>query len=96
MPSEHAQQRRMERMTVREEDVHDCDSVRQGHVSAFLVTSSEFARKSLASQLCLPTALAHGRFCFKYLSLSLSLSLSDELSHEKAPHQPWTPANAGT
>ena len=62
MRSEHAQQRRMERMTVREEDVHDCDPVRQGHVSAFLVTSSEFARESLASQLCLPTALAHGRF----------------------------------
>ena len=49
-------------MTVREEDVHDCDPVRQGHVSALLVTSSEFARESFASQLCLPTALTLGRF----------------------------------
>ena len=36
--------------------------VRQGHVSAFLFTPSAVARKSFASQLCLPTALAHGRF----------------------------------
>ena len=30
-------------MTVREGDVHDCDPARQGHVSACLVASSEFA-----------------------------------------------------
>ena len=35
-------------MTVREGDVHDRDLVRQGHVSAFLVTSSEFALEPLA------------------------------------------------
>ena len=61
-------------MTVREEDVHDCDPVRQGHVSALLVTSSEFARESLAGQFCSPTALTLGRFATS-LSLSLSLSL---------------------
>ena len=49
-------------MTVREGDVHDSDPVRQGHVSAFLVTSSEFACESLASQFCSPTALTLGRF----------------------------------
>ena len=49
-------------MTVREGDVHDCDRVRQGHVSAFLVTSSEFARESLACQFCSPIALTLGRF----------------------------------
>ena len=59
-------------MTVREGDVHDCDPVRQGHVSAFLVTSSEFARESLASQFCSPTALTHGRFA---TSLCLCLCL---------------------
>ena len=66
-------------MTVREGDVHDCDPVRQGHVSAFLVTSSEFARESLASQFCSPTALTPGRFA---ASLCLCLSMSDEPSHE--------------
>ena len=35
-------------MTVREEDVHDRDPVRQGHVSAFLFTPSAVARESLA------------------------------------------------
>ena len=49
-------------MTVREGDVHDCDPVRQGHGSAFLVTPSAVARESFASQLCLPTALTLGRF----------------------------------
>ena len=48
-------------VTVREGDVHDCDPVRQGHVSAFLVTSSEFARESLASQFCSPTVSTLGR-----------------------------------
>ena len=41
-------------MTVREEDVHDRNPVRQGHVSAFLFTPSAVARDSFASQLCLP------------------------------------------
>ena len=49
-------------MKVREEDVHDRDPVRQGHVSAFLFTSFAVTCESLASQLCLPTALTHGRF----------------------------------
>ena len=49
-------------MTVREEDVHDRDPVRQGHVSAFLFTPSAVACDSFASQLCLPTALTLGRF----------------------------------
>ena len=59
-------------MTVREEDVHDRDPAYQGHVSAYLFTPSAFACESLASQLCLPTALTLGR-----LSLSLSLSAGD-------------------
>ena len=59
-------------MTVREGDVHDCDPVRQSHVSAFLVTSSEFALESLASQFCSPTALTVGRFA---ASLCLCLCL---------------------
>ena len=62
-------------MTVREGDVHDCDPVRQGHVSAFLVTSSEFARVSLACQFCSPTALTLGRFAAS-LPLSLPLPVS--------------------
>ena len=49
-------------MTVREEDAHDRDPVRQGHVSAFPFTPSAVNRQSFASQLCLPTALTHGRF----------------------------------
>ena len=59
-------------MTVREEDVHDHDPVRRGHVSSFLFTPSAVARESFACQLCLPTAFTHGRFAS---SLSLSLSL---------------------
>ena len=62
-------------MTVREGDVHDCDPVRQGHVSAFLVTSSEFARESPASQFCSPTALTLGRFAASLCSLSISSSV---------------------
>ena len=42
-------------MTEREGDAHDCDPVRQGHVSAFLDSSSEFARESLACQFCSST-----------------------------------------
>ena len=42
-------------MTAREGDAHDCDHVRQVHVSKFLVTSSEFARESLACQFCSST-----------------------------------------
>ena len=38
--------------TVREEDVHDRDPVRQSHVSAFLFTPPTIACESLASQLC--------------------------------------------
>ena len=49
-------------MSVREEDVHDRNPVRQGHVSAFPFTLFAVASESFASQLCLPTALAHGRF----------------------------------
>ena len=49
-------------MTVREEDVHDRDPDRQGHVSASPFTPSAVARVSFAGQLCLPTALTHGRF----------------------------------
>ena len=70
-------------MTVREEDVHDCDPVRQGHASAFLVASSEFARESLAGQFCSPTALTLGRFATSLclcLSASLSLCFSVSLS----------------
>ena len=73
-------------MTVHERDVHDCDPVRPGHVSAFPLTPSAVARESFASQLCLPTALTHGR-CASFLCLSplflspLSLlSLSSSLS----------------
>ena len=61
-------------MTVREGDVHDCDPVHQGHVSASPFTPSAVASESLASQLCLPTALTHGRFASS-LSLSLILCL---------------------
>ena len=57
-------------MTIREENVHDRDPVRQGHVSAFPFTPFAIASESLASQLCLPTALTHGRFAS---SLSLCL-----------------------
>ena len=39
--------------TVREEDVHDRDPVRQGHASAFLFTPSAVTCESLACQLCL-------------------------------------------
>ena len=59
-------------MTVREEDVHDRDPVHQGHVSAFPFTPFAVASESFASQLCLPTALTHGRFAS---SLCLCLCL---------------------
>ena len=59
-------------MTVREGDVHDCDPVRQGHVSAFPFTPSAVARESFASQLCLLTVLTLGRFA---ASLCLCLCL---------------------
>ena len=62
-------------MTVRDGDVHNCDPVRQGeedvhdrhpvyqgHVSANLFTPSADACESLASLLCLLTALTHGCF----------------------------------
>ena len=60
-------------MTIREENVHDRDPVRPGHVSAFPFTPLAVASESFASQLCLPTAWT---FCFNSLSPSLSLSLS--------------------
>ena len=68
-------------MTIREENVQDRDPVRQGHVSAFPFTPFAIASESFASQLCLPTALTHGRvasslclcLCF-CLCLCLSLS----------------------
>ena len=63
-------------MTVREEDVHDRDPVSQSHVSAFLFTPSAVTCESLASQLCLLTALTLGRFAS---TLSLSLCLSPSL-----------------
>ena len=62
-------------MTIREENVHDRDPVRQGHVSVFHFTPFAIASESLASQLCLPTALTHGRFASS-LSVSVSVSLS--------------------
>ena len=62
--------------TVREEDVHDRDTVRQGHVSAFLFTPPAVARESLAGQLCLSTALTHKRF-----ASSLCLCLCQCLCH---------------
>ena len=61
-------------MTTREENVHDRDPDRQGHVSAFPFTPSAIASESLASQLCLPTALTHGRFASS-LCLCLSVCL---------------------
>ena len=61
-------------MTIREENVHDRDSDRQGHVSAFPFTPFAIASESLASQLCLPTALTHGRFASS-LCLCLCLCL---------------------
>ena len=61
-------------MTIREENVHDRDPVRQGHVSAFPFTSFAIASESFASQLCLPTALTHGRFAS---SLCLCLCLDE-------------------
>ena len=58
---------------MREEDVHDRDPVRQGHVSAFLFTPSADARESFACQLCLPSALTHGRFPSSLLSFVFCL-----------------------
>ena len=62
-------------MTVREEDVHDRHPVCQGHVSAFPFTPFTIVSESFASQLCLPTALTHGRFASS-LCLSICLCLS--------------------
>ena len=49
-------------MTVREEDVHDRDPVRQGHVSAFPFAPFAIAREFFANQCVYPPALTHGRF----------------------------------
>ena len=59
-------------MTIREENVHDRDPVRQGHVSAFLFAPFAIASESFAGPLGLPTALTHGRFAS---SLCLCLCL---------------------
>ena len=70
-------------MTVREEDVHDRNPVRQGHVSAYLFTPSAVACESLASPLCLLTELTHGRFASNLcpcLRLSVCLFLSPFVS----------------
>ena len=72
-------------MTIREENVHDRDPVRQGHVSAFPFTPFAIASESFASQLCLPTALTHGRFASSlclclFVSLSLCLCVFVSLS----------------
>ena len=50
------------------------DPVRQGHVSAFPFTPSAIASESFATQLCLLTALTHGRFASS-LCLCLCLCL---------------------
>ena len=54
------------------DDVHDRDPVHQGHVSVSSLTPFAVARESFASQLCLLTALTHGRFAS---SLCLCLCL---------------------
>ena len=81
-------------LTVREEDVHDCDLVRQGHVSAFLFTPSAVARESFASQLCLPTALMHGRFA-SYLCLCLCLVSPPQLPDIATLYSPSSASHAG-
>ena len=56
-------------------------TLRQGHVSAFPFTPFAIASESFACQLCLPTALTHGRFASSLcVSVSLSLCLSVSLS----------------
>ena len=67
-------------MTIREENVHVRDPVHQGHVSVSYFTPFAFARESFASQLCLPTALTHGRFAS---SLCLCLCLDEERKQKK-------------
>ena len=54
------------------DDVHDRAPVRQGHVSAFPFKPFAVACKPLGSQLCLLSALTHGRFAS---SLCLCLCL---------------------
>ena len=49
-------------MNVCGDDVHDRAPVRQGHVSVSLFTLFAVAREPFASQLCLLSALTHGRF----------------------------------
>ena len=58
------------------DDVHDRAPVRQGRVSVSPLTPFEVACEPFASQLCVLSALTHGRFGFKSLSLSLSFSFS--------------------
>ena len=61
------------------DDVHDCDPVHQGHVSVSPFTPFAVARESFASQLCLLTALTHGRFASS-LCLCLCICLCLQLA----------------
>ena len=70
--------------TVCGNDVLDRDVAYQGHVSAYLFTPSAVARESFACQLCLPTALTHGRFASS-LCLCLCPSMSLLLLTSKRP-----------
>ena len=63
------------------DDVHDHAPVRQGHERVSSLTPFEVACEPFASQLCLTSALTHGRFASSLcLSVSLSLCLSLSLS----------------
>ena len=66
-------------MTVREEDAHDRDPVYQGHVSAYLFTPSAVACESLASPLCLLTALTQV-FVFVFVFVFVTCSQSCYMS----------------
>ena len=71
------------------DDVHDRDPVHQGHVSVSSFTPFAVARESFASQLCLLTALTHGRFVSS-LCVCLSVSLAWVQGHGQAQagHRP--------
>ena len=53
-------------MTIREENVHDRDPDRQGHVSAFPFTPSAIASESLASSSVSPVLVRSSRACPYY------------------------------
>ena len=65
-------------MTIREENVHDRDPVRQSHVSVFPFTPFAIASESFASQLCLPTALTHGRIASSLCHCLCQLGLAGQ------------------